>query len=220
MKITLDLPESGFDSRDPMRRRATVSARELSIPPEARREYEEAQKDLARRDADAAAAHLERAVEIAPQFSVAWNNVGTIAYQTGRYEQAERYFRKSLEEDPSAYEPLVNLGGVLINLHKLEEARQFNQYAVLSRPHDALANSQMGMTYFGLGKMELAEKYLKTACEIDPGHFSHPQLLLAEIYLRRNERAAAANVLDDYVRRHPDDRDAAKIRAAVQKLRQ
>ena len=53
-----------------------------------------------------------------------------------------------------AYEPLVNLGGVLVTLNKLDEAWKFNGFAVLERPGDALANSQMGMTYFGLGDFD------------------------------------------------------------------
>jgi hypothetical protein len=69
-----------FESNDTSRRRATVSARELSIPARARQEYEEAQKRLSRPDVDGAVGHLQRAVEIAPQFSAAWNRLGTIAY--------------------------------------------------------------------------------------------------------------------------------------------
>ena len=60
------------------------------------------------------------------------------------------------------------------------------------RPNDALANSQLGMTYFAMGKFELAEKHLKEARTLDPGHFSHPQFVLAKIYMRRSDREAAA----------------------------
>ena len=102
--------------------------------------------------------HLERAVAIAPQFANAWNNLGTIAYQTQKYSRAEECFREALEQDPDSYEPLVNLGGVLINLHKLDEAWSYNVNAVLARPNDALANAQLGMTYFESGAPELAEK--------------------------------------------------------------
>ena len=45
---------------------------------------------------------------------------------------------------------------MLINLNKLDEAYQYNLHAVLMRPNDPLANSQLGMTYFELGKPELA----------------------------------------------------------------
>ncbi len=219
VRLTLNFKESDFVVADVLRRRHSVPAKQLAVPEKAVREYEDAQKDLARRDIDSAVKRLQRAVEIAPQFSAAWNNLGTIAYQTRHYERAEECFRAALDADPGAYEPLVNLGGVLVNLHNLDEAWKYNVYAVLTRPNDALANSQLGMTYFELGKMELAEKHFAQARQIDPAHFSHPQLFLAEIHLRRGERSAAAADLDEFLKHHPDWPQAAKMREQIAEWR-
>ena len=219
VNVTIDLRQSESDSRDALERRAKVSVRDLAIPNEARREYEQADKSLERRDVAGATAHLERAVKFAPNFSMAWNHLGTIAYQTGQYVLAESDFRKALDADPNAYEPIVNLGGVLINLGKLDEALERNLDAVRQRPNDALANSQLGMAYFYRNDMDLAEKYLKRAKEIDPAHFSHPQRLLSEIHIKRGERAAAAAELEDLLTRHPDLADAAKIKETISRLR-
>ena len=199
--------------------RGKVSARDLSIPRSAVKEYEAAQKVLSKRDVGKAIQHLEKAVGIAPGFAQAWNNLGTIAYHNDRYEDAERYFRKGLEADPSAYEPLVNLGGVLINLNRLDEAYTYNLHAALTRPNDALANAQLGMTYAGLGKPKLAEKYLLEATRLDPAHFSHPQLLLAEIYLREKRLSEAADQLDSFLAIHPDWPEARQVREGIARLR-
>ena len=204
VSITLKLKDSDFVFRDILSRRHAVTTKQLAIPDKALREFDAAQKDLSKHDHEAAVQHLERAVELAPQFANAWNTLGTIAYQTRKFLRAEECFREALQQDPQMFEPLVNLGGVLINLRKLDEAYQYNLHAVLTRPNDALANSQLGMTYYEVGNMLAAEKYLKKAVEIDPAHFSHPQLLLAEIYLRREDKNAAAEVLEDFLKRHPD----------------
>lgn len=217
VNVTFDLPDANAEPS--FERQASVSIRELSIPKEARREYQDAQKALGRRDVSAAVVHLKRALDLAPQFAAAWNHLGTIAYQTGEYVEAEADFRKGLEADPDAYAPLVNLGGVLINLGKWDEALEYNQRAVLKSPNDALANSQLGMVYFHLGALDSAEKYLTAAKQIDPAHFSHPQMLLAEIHLRRNESEAAAEELQDLLKRHPDLPNAAKIKEEVARLR-
>jgi tetratricopeptide (TPR) repeat protein len=198
----------------------TVSARDLKIPDRARREYEDAGRRIARKDFDGAASALLRAVDIEPRFAAAWNHLGTIAYQTQRYTDAESYFRKGIEADPEAYEPVVNLGGVLINLGNLDEAWKYNVEAVLRRPNDALAQSQLGMTYLGLNRLELAEKHLLIARKLDPGHFSHPQLHLAEVFLRRKDFRKAADELEDFLRYHPDSPAAAKMREAIGKWRQ
>ena len=200
-------------------RTGMVSVKELAIPDRARDEYRNANRKLGQHDIPGAIASLNRAVEIAPQFSAAWNHLGTIAYQTQRYADAERYFRKALEVDGNAYEPLVNLGGVLVTVGRYDESWNYNLHAVLYRPTDALAQSQLGMTYFGLGKLELAEKYLLEARRLDPGHFSNPQLLLAEIYMRQKRSGAAADQLDEFLRYHPDWPQAAEMRRGISKLR-
>jgi tetratricopeptide (TPR) repeat protein len=219
VQLHLALKDSDFVYGDILRQEHAVSARELAVPDKALRDYQDARKFLGKRDTVSAISRLEHAVEIAPQFSAAWNELGTINYQTQHFARAEECFRQSLEMDPKAYEPLVNLGGVLVTLHKLDEAWKFNALAVLQRPGDALANSQMGMTYFGLGDFDHAIKYLEKARSIDPAHFSHPQLILAEIHLRRGERSAAAECLEDFLLRHPDWPQAPKMRETIQDLR-
>ncbi len=216
ISVTIALDDSRLQ-RDA--RHGTVSARQLAIPERAYREYREAHKLLARPDVPGAIKRLERAVEIAPDFSAAWNNLGTIAYQSRDFARAEECFRRALEAEPGAFEPTVNLGGVLLTQLKLGDALEYNLFAVLMRPNDALANSQLGQNYFQLGRPDLAEKYLRTAVKLDPAHFSHPQLFLAEIYLRRNQRAAAADMLEDFLARHPDWHAAAKMRETISKLR-
>jgi len=218
VSLTLDLKDSDFELAAPVPQ-YSVSTRQLAIPKAALREYQEAQKDLERRHPDAAVKRLENAVAMAPQFSMAWNDLGTIAYQTRKFGRAEECFRQALEQDPGAFEPLVNLGGVLVALHKLDEAADYNLRAVLARPNDALANSQLGQTYFWLGRMDLAQKYLERARQIDPAHFSHPQLLLAEIHLRRGERREAAAVLEEFLKYHPDWPAAARMRQTIAELR-
>lgn len=198
---------------------ATIRMKELKVPRRAWDEYGKANRRLNERDIEGAEAHLRKAIEIEPQFAAAWNHLGTIAYQTRRFELAESHFRKALEADPHAYEPLVNLGGVLVTLNKPGDAWPYNVHAVLKRPQDPLAQSQLGMTYYGLGKLDLAEKHLLEAVRLDGAHFSHPQLLLAEIYVRRGEPGKAADQLSHFLRLHPDWPQAANMREAIKKLR-
>ena len=218
VRLTLRLKDDDFD-RSALERQHAVSGKELTIPEKVLREYAEAQKELERHDTASAERRLQHAVELAPQFAAAWNNLGTIAYQTRRFPLAETRFREALRQDPKAYEPLVNLGGVLINLRKLDEALEVNVFASLVRPNDALAQSQLGMAYFEIGRYDDAIRHLERARQLDPGHFSQPQLYLAEIYLRREDRRAAADVMEDFLRHHPDYPQAERMREKIAELR-
>jgi Tfp pilus assembly protein PilF len=192
-----------------------VSARELAVPKSARKEYDTAVKKLSKRDIEGGIRHFERAVEIAPHFAAAWNYLGTIAYQSSRHQDAENYFRRAREADPENYESLVNLGGVLVTLGKLEEAQTRNTAAVALRPNDPLAQVQLGLTYLRQGSFDLAERHLLIATRLDPRHFSSPQLYLAEVYLRKNDKRKAANQLSDLLQSRPDWPEADKVRETI-----
>jgi tetratricopeptide (TPR) repeat protein len=197
----------------------TVSARSLQVPDRAQREYEQALRDIARRDFDGALVCLQRSVRIAPGFATAWNQLGTMAYQTQHYREAENYFRKGLDADPNAYEPLVNLGGVLLTLDNFDGALKYNSEAVRRRPEDALGQSQLGLTYALLNQLDAAEKHLLVSIRLDPDHFSRPQLTLAEVYIRKNEPGRAADELEGFLRSHPDWPSAAKMEQSIAQLR-
>lgn len=199
--------------------RFTVDIKKLNIPEKARKEFESARKKLAKGEKAEGIRHLEKAVEIAPQFAAAWNNLGTVAYAEKDYLKAEACFRESLKQDPQAYEPLVNLGGVLLNLQRYDDALKFNLEAVLKRPKDALANAQLGLNYYYLQELDRAIQYLSEARRLDPGHFSKPQLTLSEIFLKRRQPRAAAAELENYLKHHPDDPSRAQILAQIEKLR-
>ncbi len=205
--------------RTPGSRRLAVDVKDLAIAPQAREEYRKAFEALGRRDVEGARKRLKRAIEIAPQYADAWNLLGTIAYQGGRYQEAEGHFREALKQHPDAYTPLVNLGGVLINLGRCQEAIEINQRAVKERPRDALANSQLGMAYYCMGRDAEAAPFLETAKQIDPALFSNPQLVLAEIYARRGQPARAAAELEGFLRLHPDAPNAAQLRETIAKLK-
>jgi tetratricopeptide (TPR) repeat protein len=69
-----------------------VKVQELAIPEKAEKQYDQARNCLTRNNIACAISHLEKSVEIAPQFTTAWNHLGTISYQSRRYEDAVKYF--------------------------------------------------------------------------------------------------------------------------------
>jgi tetratricopeptide (TPR) repeat protein len=198
----------------------TVPMRLLQLPKEARDLFARALKCLEKRDEACAEDRMLAAVKVAPQYAEAWNQLGTMAYHRKQYPLAAERFRKSLEADPKLYAPLVNLGGVSLNLGDHDTAWQANVQAVLREPLDALANSQLGMTYLALNRVDLAEKYLVEAIRLDPAHFSYPQLHLAEVHFRRKQWALAADQLAELLRLHPGIDTDGKIRAEIEKLKQ
>jgi tetratricopeptide (TPR) repeat protein len=197
----------------------TVSTAELGLPAKAKTEYRKAASCLEQSDLAGATAHLKRAVELAPRFSAALNALGTIAYQAHNYVEAERYFRRALEQEPDSYPPLVNLGGALLSQQKWQESLNYNLKAVNARPDDALGQAQLGQSYFALGQLDAAEAALKSSKALDPAHFSLPQLVLAAIYMRKQNPELAIREMEEFLELHPDSARAPTVRNVLQDLR-
>lgn len=216
--VLVDLDRSEANRSLRVKGQSTVSAASLKVPAKARAALQKARRKMGRGDEAGGIAMLERAVEIAPSFTEAWNELGTIAYKAGDYVRAEECFRNALEHEPLAYAPLVNLGGALLSQQRYDEALSFNMMARSMRPDDALANSQLGMNYFYKGLMYKAREYLLRAKEADRGHFSYPQLFLAEVYAKQGEIEEARHELEEMLELHPDAPVAMIVRSALDRL--
>jgi len=182
-----------------------VSIKQLTVPRKAQNEYRDALKRLEKRETDKAVEHLEKAVEIAPHYSDAWNRLGTISFVSQDFARAEKYFRTALQHDPTSFSPVVNLGAALYAQGKIEESLELNKKAVSMEPRDPLANSQLGLSYLALKKYPEAEDSLLKCKSLDPAHFSHPQVTLAELYRQIGDAVGMARELKEFIRYHPDD---------------
>lgn len=218
VRVELSLEQSDDGRSRRVQQQATVSMAALKVSPKAEAARRKSKSRFAKGDEEGGVALLLKAVEISPSYADAWNELGTISYKAGRYVEAEERFRKALEHEPLAFAPMVNLGGVLLSQNRFDEALSFNLMARSMQPGDALANSQLGMNFFYKGQIQKALEYLLRAKEADPGHFSHPQLFLADIYGKLGRLKEARRELEETLRLHPDSSAAVIAREGLRKL--
>ncbi len=67
---------------------------------------------------------FEKAIEMNPNFSTPYNNLGVLSWQMGRARQAEEYFLRALKIEPDDRDTIVNYGEVLNSLDRFKEARR------------------------------------------------------------------------------------------------
>ncbi|MBI4481530.1 MAG: tetratricopeptide repeat protein [Acidobacteria bacterium] len=196
----------------------TVSFLRLKVAPKALELYQKAERALLEGEEGRAVRYLEEAIALSPEFSEALNSLGTHYHRAGLYSRSIQLFRRAIEGDPKAFAAHVNLGGSLVSAGRYQEAVDANGQALALRPDDALANAQMGIGLYHLGRHEAALPYLEKAKQSDPSSPTYPQLFLAEIFLARGRKEEAARQWEDYLQRHPDAPDAARIRGKLQAL--
>jgi tetratricopeptide (TPR) repeat protein len=204
-----------------------ISQMKENFPKKALQDYEKAVEERQKGHNDIAVKLLEEAIQIAPNFFHAHNNLG-ILYQTlKRYTDAEREFNRCHELNGKADRPLVNLGSLNIEQSNLNKSDGEAKGKLLDKALDALEaavklNPRSSLGYFFLGQanyrsdfLEEAEVAFKKAYELDQ-HLTVSQLMLANIYVRQQKWQDVLDVLDTYLKENPKATD----RSSVEEMRE
>ncbi|MGC2197806.1 MAG: FG-GAP-like repeat-containing protein [Terriglobales bacterium] len=132
----------------------------------------------------------------------AWNNLGLIATQDGRTEEAVGYFQEALRLSPDHLIALDNLANAYRQQKRWDEARNVLQRALAAHPQDPEANYSLGMVYAQANDTDQAYEYLQKALQFRP---VYPEALnnLGVLYLRTGRRDQAVNSFEECIRLAP-----------------
>jgi len=198
----------------------TVSATSLNAPREARKAYDKGHRAVENNKVTEAQPELEKAVQLYPQYAVAWLDLGWVYLQQNRLDKARSSFTQAQAADSKFVPAYVGLSSVALRESKWEEAADSSARATqldgVDFPaafyYNALAN-------FRLGKLELAEKSARQA-ETRGAQRSFPQvsLLLGAMLANRQEYAEAAEQLRSYLKAVPAAPNGAAVRQQLAEL--
>ncbi len=163
------------------------------------------------KDMDGAISAFEKAVELDPDRSATYSELGSVRLVTGDKEKAEAAFRKAIEIDPKSASAHLSLANFLWATGRMPEAEQEMRAALAAEPQNATANRAMAMYYMVINKPEAAESHLKVVAEREPG--ANPKYFLAEYYLRLGRLDEARTVLTPLLARD-DSFVGASVRLA------
>ena len=122
-----------------------------------------------RRELAAAEEALRRAIASAPAHAGAHLNYGGVLRLLGRLQEAGAHFERAVELRPDAPIPaLRQLGSVMLDLYRNEEAAAAFTRILALAPQDAVALNDRGLAYLGLGRLEDALAAFETALKINP----------------------------------------------------
>jgi Tfp pilus assembly protein PilF len=195
-----------------------VSAARLAVPEEAREEMLLSEKAQLRGDRAGSREHLERALQIHPDFPEALNNLGTFHHRAGEFDSAIDLFSRCTEIDSGFFAGWVNLAGSLTALGRFEPALRAIDKALALRNNEVSANSQAALIHFYLRRYSTARRYFNKVVKLDPASATGPQLFLAHISLGEGRYEEAADHIRDYLEQHPNSPKAKDLTATLQNI--
>jgi protein O-mannosyl-transferase len=144
-------------------------------------------------DFELARTHLERAVEIHPEHSTAWQFLGSARYELGDKVGAIAAMQYLLTLNPKTFHAHINLG--LWKLPDYAQAIPHLRTAHNLRPDDRDANFHLGLALLQQGNADgSALPYLESAVRIDPSFVDGHRRLGAAHFMAGDQRAAAATL--------------------------
>lgn len=137
---------------------------------------------------------FEKILELDPKNARAENNLGLILETEGKPDAAIQAYRQAIvwqEQNPQlSAQPYVNLGNLLAEQGRLQEAISPLEKAVTLAPNDAYCRITLGVFYRKNGDMEKALRELVRATELEPDNAkAHYQL--GRVYKELNDLARA-----------------------------
>ena len=153
-----------------------------------------------------ARASFERATKLRANYpdtvANAWNNLGLIATQEGRTDEAVRCFQEAVRLSPDHLIALNNLGNGYRLQKNWDAARKTFERALKVSPTDADANYGLGMIFAQADDTAHAYEYLQNALKHRP---DYPEALnnLGILYLRTGRRDEAVASFENCIRVAP-----------------
>jgi tetratricopeptide (TPR) repeat protein len=174
--------------------------------------FEKGSDLLKKRKNDEAVKYFRDAVELAPGFYAAHNQLGIAYRETGRLDEAEQEFLKAHEINATNVEPLVNLTALYIDQHKTDQAVDAAEKAVKLDSHSTAALLSLGVALYKADQFERAEAALKRALDLNP-KMGNVRLMLANVYLKMHRYNNTLEQLNSYIAENPKGQ---QLQAAIQ----
>lgn len=198
----------------------TISMTTMNAPKDARSAYEKAGKAFAQNKLPEAEKELNKAVQIYSNFAAAWSLLGDVHQQQNRLDEAIKDYNHSLAADPQFVNPAFGLGLVAMQEKRWQDAAQFTSQ--VSRQNSLAfpaAYFYNAVSNYNLGKFDVAEESARKYKTLDSDHH-HPEvcLLLGEIFTRKQDYAAAAQEMREFLSISPDAPNAEEVRTKAKNL--
>jgi Flp pilus assembly protein TadD len=199
---------------------AAVSAADLGVPDDSRKEFEKGQQSLQANNVDDGISHLQKAIQLHDAFPQAYTMLGTAYNQQKKWKEAETALEKAVQLDPKSAEAYIQLGAAL---------NQTNDYAGAEKaltkglelspdsPDAPEAHYELARTYWAQRQWQNAEPHLTKALAARP-NLAPAHVLMGNVLLRKGDGPGAINEYQEYLKLEPKGSMAGPVQDMISKI--
>ncbi len=196
-----------------------ISMNTASAPEDARKAFENAEKELAKKSPNRkkAAAELQKAVGIYPQFASAWHRLGEALGAEGDMDGARQAFQKAIDADPKFASPCLALALLELKQQRAAEAARMAAKAIQLVPELAEAHYYNAIANMSLGNLDAAETSIR-AVHAGGAAQKYPRthFMLGNILAQKGKIQEAATEFRAYLAEEPSSQAAGAVRKQLE----
>ena len=197
---------------------AAISARQLAIPENARKEFETGQKLLEEKnDASGGIVHLRKAIKEYEDFPQAYTLLGLAHLENQQLTDSKAALERAIQLDPNSGSAYIALGGCLNQMKDYPGAEKVLVKGLEILPDSPEGNYELGKTYWALHRWQQAEPYAVKAVKLEPD-VPGVHVLMGNILLQKQDAAGALKEFNEYLKLDPHGPMSDAVRTMTAKL--
>ncbi|NJD56129.1 MAG: tetratricopeptide repeat protein [Nitrospirae bacterium] len=137
----------------------------------------------------------------------------------GQGVDTAKLLQETVRKDPKNLKAWTDLGNLMMDTHRYQEAIDAYAKALELNPKDADIRVDMGTCYRNTGKPDIAVKEYKKALEINPGHVNAHKNMAVVLMQDFKDYPQAIKEFEKALEIAPNASDADAVRAEIKRLK-
>jgi tetratricopeptide (TPR) repeat protein len=216
--LRLPSPANGNSPSDGMGNR-TISVAQYKVPEAAREELRKAREASVKDKHDEAQRHLEKALDLAPNYADALTLRAIYKLDAKDIDSAIDDLNKAIQNDANCALAYMALGSAFNMQSKFDDALRTLQRGESLAPDAWQTYFEMGRAYAGKSDFEAAVRALDRAQTLAPAEFPLIRLVRAHALLSLNRYGDAAADLEAYLNKNPNGPEVGQAQRMLERAR-
>jgi len=195
-----------------------TSVQTLSIPEEARKEFERGQKLFEERhDAPASIGHFQKATKLYDHFPQAYLMLGLAYLQSGKPKDSQSALERAVELDPNSAAAYLTLGACLNQQKEYPGAEKALLRGLELGPESPEGHYELAKNYWAQRRWQEAEPHALKAEKLAPS-IAGVHVVMGNILLQKRDISGALKEFNEYLRLDPKGPMSDAVRAMISKV--